>query len=260
MSDQVTNLFSPESAAPTAGPLIPSKTLAWVGIKVRGIKATKTTGGKYADIELTVADGPYKNRKIWVMICDPYDQLNSEEWRKMAVSAMTRIFESAQVFVVGNPGSYEIFRGKSFQDIAAAMDGKVAACEIKIAADKTGSYPDKNDIAEWLSPNPVSSSVKKFTALIHPEQASDAARGEFLKVPAGAPVAPAWAAGAPTPAAPAATLAATPEADPAVASQPAQPVATAPVAAGWTPPAPVATTAPAGPAPAAPGAKPAWMQ
>ncbi len=258
MSDEPTNLFSQESAAPTSGPLIPAKTLAWVGLHVRGLKHTKTDGGLYADIELTVIQGPYEKRKIWVMICDPYDKRNSEGWRKMAVSAMTRIFESAKIFIVGDPASYQKFANKPFQDIAAALDGIAAACEIKIA--KSADYPDKNDISEWLSPNPVSGSVKKFTALINPEQASDAARSEFLKVPAGAPVAPGWAnAPAAAPVAAAAPVE-TPAPAAAVAAPVAAPVAqpepaAAPAAVAFTPPTPAA----AGAAPA-PGAKPGWMQ
>ena len=181
MSEASTSLFSPESGKRTQGELIPKGTLAWVGVTFQAMKNSKESGGQYANFELTILgdDAPHAGRKIWTMICDPYDQRNSDKWRPMAVAAMTRIFEVYGVFTPENPDSYNKFNGAPFSKICEELDGVVAAIKVGIESGQDG-HADKNVVGDWLSPNPVSGSSKDFAKLANPQAASEAARTGFL--------------------------------------------------------------------------------
>ncbi len=181
MSEAPTSLFSPESGKRTQGELIPKGTLAWVGVTFQAMKNSKESGGQYANFELTIlGDGvPHAGRKIWTMICDPYDLRNSDKWRPMAVAAMTRIFEAFDVFTPENPDSYNRFNGAPFSKICEELDGAVAAIKVGLEAGQDG-HADKNVVGEWLSPNPVSGGHKDFAKLANPQQAAEVNRAGFL--------------------------------------------------------------------------------
>lgn len=236
------SLFTPESGKRTQGELIPKGTLAWLGLTFQDMKQSKNTSGLYASFELTIIgeDGiPNLGRKLWTMICDPFDGRNSEAWRKMSVAAMTRIFEAYGVFNPADPETYNKFNGQTFQVICQNLDGAVGAAKIGIEAGEEG-HADKNNVAEWLSPNPISGGNKEFLKLTNPQQAAEQARTGFLgsagqvaspQVPALQPPAPAQQA----------------------------PVA-APVAAAAAAPAGAPSfQKPAGGAPATSAARPAWL-
>lgn len=175
------SLFSPESGKRSQGELIPKGTLAWVGITIQEMRQSKETGGQYASIELTIIgdNNPFAGRKVFEMICDPYDQRNSEAWRVMGVAALTRIFESAGVFDPARPETYNKYNGQTFLTICGELDGLVGAAKIGVDPGKDG-HSDKNRVQDWLSPNPVSKSEKDFMKLANPQQAAETARAGFL--------------------------------------------------------------------------------
>lgn len=185
MEQQYEPLFSVESGIGTVIELVPHGTLAWAGIHVRGFKQSRESG-MYADLELTVAEGPYEGRKIWEKICDPYDkEKNSEGWRKMAKMSLTRIFESSGVFDPRKPESYEQLNGLPFEKICEILDGQVAAIKIKIEKPKEEGFAEKNAVADWLSPNEKSGGYKGFIALVNPKKADPvAARKAAFSPPA----------------------------------------------------------------------------
>lgn len=174
------NPFSPTSGARTPISLIPDKTLAWVGVEIRGMRQSKNTGGDYADIEFTVASGEYEGRKFWDRIADPYDTRNSEAWRQMAVANLTRAFEACEIFSPDRPESYNLFVGKTFIDICTALDRQVVAVRVKVEDGEKDGQADKNVVGEYLSPNPNSGGHKGFLTLINPSAVADQGRTNFL--------------------------------------------------------------------------------
>ena len=87
------SMFSPTSGAGSAPELIPNGTLAWALVTVSGAKQSKTSGGTYYPVTLTIIGGEYEGRKVFDMIPDVQDDRNGEKWRKMGITSITRIFE-----------------------------------------------------------------------------------------------------------------------------------------------------------------------
>lgn len=188
-------MFSPTSGASSAPTLIPAGTTSFAIVKVRELKKSGTTGGEYADLELTLEGGDFEGRKVFEMIANPLDEKNSEGWRKMAVGSLTRMFEAAGVFNSANPESYNKFNGQDFTAICMALDGARIAIKVKIEKDKTGAYPDKNKVGEYLSPNPQSGGHSGYQKLASGNAgASAAARPAAFGGAGAAPSAgaPAW--------------------------------------------------------------------
>lgn len=186
--------FGPQSAATGNINLIPHGTLAWAVMTVKAIKIGKakddgSPGSRFAEIEYTVAAGPYERRKVFSNIGDPSYQHNSENYRNMGFGAISRAMESSGLVNFQDPNSYSRFNGKSFDEIMQALDGKTVAVRIGIKKG-TGGYNDANQIAEHLTPNPASTSSRDFTKLISGQT------GSAPTQPPAAPVAaaPAWVA------------------------------------------------------------------
>lgn len=189
-------MFSPTSGASQAPSLIPAGTLAFAVVKVREIKKSKSTNGEYADLELTLDGGEFQGRKVFEMIANPLDENNTEAWRNMAIASLTRMFESAGIFKTENPASYDQFNGQSFLTICQFLDGARIAIKVKVEKDKTGAYPDKNKVGEYLSPNPQSGGNAGWQKLASGQtQASAAARTSAFAATPSAPAAgnsPSW--------------------------------------------------------------------
>lgn len=170
------NPFSPTSGAPSAPELIPTGTLAYAIITVQAAKQSKTTGGTYYPVTLTLLGGEFEGRKVFEMIPDWTDSKNNDVWCGMAVKAITRIFEVAGHFKPSDPKSYEAFVGRPTEQILQFLDGQRCAVRIKVEKSKDPAYADKNKVAEWLSPNPASGGFRDYQKLIGGQGAVDTAR------------------------------------------------------------------------------------
>ena len=161
-------MFSSTSgASEKSNSLIPHGTLAFGILKVLEIKRSQKTNGEYARIELIVTEGEYANRHIWSIIMSPLDRNNVNEANrkegkadgaKMGLVALTRMFEAAGLVDWSKGGNYSQLDNLSFQELLAQLDGQTVGFKVKVAKGTEG-YEDKNEIAEYLSPNPGSGSV-----------------------------------------------------------------------------------------------------
>jgi len=166
---------SKSGASGSSGPsaLIPHGTLAFAVVKPTGIKESKRTGGIYANLELTIADGPYTGRKVWTIVMNPQDERNQNQALRnegkndgalMGLAAMCRMFEAAGVFNPLDARSYDKFNNASFDTVIQALEGLTVAIKIKVKKGEQG-YDDKNEVAEFLSPAPTSGTSKLWTQL-----------------------------------------------------------------------------------------------
>lgn len=152
------SLFSPTAGADQSRELVPDGTLARGIISLsekNPLANSQTTGGQYANLVITLDGGPgIRGKKIFHMLADPTDTDNSEAWRKMGISAITRMLEACGVFVDTNPESYKIFdrEGITFNDMLEYLVGQAIAVEVGIQAGKDG-YDDKNVIKTFLTPS-----------------------------------------------------------------------------------------------------------
>lgn len=145
--------FSGSAGAASDFDILPLGQLAWAHLNVRGHKAS-AAGGAYIDCELTIAEGqPFAGRKLWEMIGDPFNQGNSEKYRKMGMIAVTRILEAGRGAGPNNMAAYQL------TDFSQ-LDGLKVAIKIGVEEGKDG-HDDKNRVAEWLTPNPASQSGHK---------------------------------------------------------------------------------------------------
>lgn len=187
-------MFSQNSGAAAPIELIPAGTLAFGVVNVKDLAASKNTGGRYANVEITIASGPFANRKVFEMIADPMDAKNSEGWKQMAIRNLTRMFEACGVFKEGDAASYTQFNDKDFTAILAAIDGQTVAFKVKVEKGEDG-YADKNKVAEFLSPAKASGSNGLFQRLVAQAEspAADPRKAAFAPVASQAPAgAPAW--------------------------------------------------------------------
>jgi len=157
------SFFSPETSntGSSSIELIPAGTIAKVVIIVRDIKHSQSTGAKYLDLELVVDGGKYDRRRIFSVICDPWDPATSEKAKEMAVGGITRVMESIGVFNPANPETYNVFNNASISEVAEAMNTKSLHIVIGIQKGKDGRA-DKNEVKEWTSPNPKSNGYKSY--------------------------------------------------------------------------------------------------
>lgn len=204
----------------SSGSLIPNGVCAFAVVNVEKTQHSQNSGGLLASLSLTIAYGPFENRKVFTYIGDPSDERNSEKYRTMSLGALQAMLEVAGIFDPAKPETYQAFANASFVDILQAIDGKVVAIKVGIEKGQDG-YDDKNKVADWLTPNPVSRSAKKFQELAASPQRCLVPE-EKPAVGAGTP----WAAGAG--AAPAAAAGAGAAAPAAAAAQPAAAAAAAP--------------------------------
>jgi hypothetical protein len=133
--------------------LIPKDTLLWMRITVRGMKNSKETNGRFADLELTIAENqPYAGRKVWDTIMDAFDATNSQAARDLGTSKVRRILEGVFGARPDNQNSYAL------PNYEALGGQHLVPVRIDIQKAKAGSgYEDKN-VVDYLSPH---SSVKK---------------------------------------------------------------------------------------------------
>jgi hypothetical protein len=198
---------------------MPEDTLAFVVIAVRDTKVSPEKGTRYYDCELTIIGDthPYVGRKVFYNLMDPTYDGNSPGAKQMGQIAITRVLE------VNGAGPNNV-AGYSIPDMTW-IHGKVGAVRLSfVSADANKGYKEKNEVKEWLTPNPTSKSGHKG----YPELLA----GKFLPANAPAPAA------APPPAQ--GTMFQTAQAAPA-ATAPAQ----APAAGFPTQPAQAQTPAPA---------------
>lgn len=166
MSDEYS--FSDTSGLGNPRTLIPHGTLAWATVHFIE-RATSKKGGDYAKTEIVIQDGPYAGQRIYSVLMNPFDVNNRDSSKpvdgaKMAITAIARMAETCGVFVVGNKESYKQFNGKSFNEVIHALNGKQIAIKIKIKKGEDG-HDDRNEIAEYLSPNPESGGYRDFQKL-----------------------------------------------------------------------------------------------
>lgn len=238
--------FTNEKVDTGSGNLIPTGSLAWGVLSVRGLKNSQETQGQYADCELTILGGQWEGRKMFPMISSPFDERNKEGGRQMGFAAILHMVEAAslvnindaasyaplQALLAKNPdGSPAVDPANAFLRVMSALDGKAVAVKIGIKKDKDGAYPDKNQVSEWLSPNPTRSTHKAYQALAE-------GRSNMKPVVPGTPQggAPAPTAGGAFGAAPA-TQSAAPVAAPAFAPPPPAQAAAPSVGPNAAPPA-----------------------
>lgn len=155
--------FSGTAGAGSDFDLLPKGLIVWAYLALRGVKGSGSGGG-YLDCELTVAEGqPYAGRKLWEMIGDPFNQGNSEKYRKMGMVAITRILEAGRGAGPNNPAGYQL---AEYPGGFQALDGLKVAIKVGIE-NGTDGHDDKNRVAEWLTPNPASQSgYKGFAKLL----------------------------------------------------------------------------------------------
>lgn len=160
--------FSGAAGARTATDLIPAGQLAFAILSYRGHKDSTSPNkdgkfGRYLDIELVIDDGqPFARKKIWTKIGDPMHADNTEAYRQMGQVALARICESSRGAGPSNPAGY-VLPGDA-PAAYAALDGLRVAIKIKIEKGRDG-YDDKNDVAEFLTPNPTSGGNKGWLKL-----------------------------------------------------------------------------------------------
>jgi hypothetical protein len=161
------SFFSPETSntGSSSIELIPAGTIAKVVIIVRDIKHSQSTGAKYLDLELVVDGGKYDRRRIFSVICDPWDPATSEKAKEMAVGSITRIMEQIGVFDPANPETYNRFNDSDINGIAITFNTKSVYIVIGIQKGKDGRA-DKNEVKEWTSPNPKSNGFKSYSLAI----------------------------------------------------------------------------------------------
>jgi hypothetical protein len=159
------SFFSPETSntGSSSIELIPAGTIAKVVIIVRDIKHSQSTGGRYLDLELVVDGGKFDRRRVFSIICDPWDDKTSEKAKEMAVGTITRIMESTGTFDPANPETYNAFNDASINEVALAMNTKPVYIVVGIQKGKDGRA-DKNEVKEWTSPNPKSNGYKNYLA------------------------------------------------------------------------------------------------
>ena len=186
--------FQPESGASSAPDLIPAGVLSYALVTIGAAKQSKDSGGTYYPLTLTLIGGQYEGRKIFETIPDIFDTKNSEKWRAIAKTNITRMFEVGGVCNPANPETYEALQGKDFLTLCNFLDGKRIAIRVKVEVSTDPAYADKNKVAEYLTTNPSSPGYKNYIKLIGGQQVVAEARSNAFTAPvAQAPAtAPGW--------------------------------------------------------------------
>lgn len=157
--------FNPNTKYDNGAGLIPNGVCAFAVVSVEKTQYSQNTNGLLASLSLTISTGKYTGRKIFTYIGDPSDTNNSEKYRTMSLGQLQAMLEVAGVFDPARPETYQAFANASFIDILQAIDGKTVAIKVGIEKGQDG-YDDKNRVSDYLTPNPVSRSSKKFQELV----------------------------------------------------------------------------------------------
>jgi len=177
------NMFNPQSGkGESSFQLIPNGTLASAVLTVKGIKRSQRTNGEYGSIELTINEGEFTGRKVWSVIMNPLDENNSDGGKKMGITSLTRLFEASGLFTIGDVSSYDRYNGADFGEMLRLLDGKTVAIKVKIAKGKDG-YEDKNEVADYLTPNPESNGYPGWQKLHGGAPAQQAPAQAFAPAP-----------------------------------------------------------------------------
>ena len=177
------NMFNPQSGkGESSFQLIPNGTLASAVLTVKGIKRSQRTNGEYGSLELTISEGEFTGRKVWTVIMNPMDENNSDGGKKMGITSLTRLFEASGLFTIGDEASYNRYNGADFGEMLRLLDGKTAAIKIKIAKGKDG-YEDKNEVQDFLTPNPESNGYQGWQKLHGGAPAQQAPAQAFVPTP-----------------------------------------------------------------------------
>jgi hypothetical protein len=170
--------------------LIPRGYLCWAQVEFRGMKVSPTTGSRYADVALTIADKqPYARKKIFTKIGDPDHPDNSAAYRQMGMTALTRMVEAAGLADPNDNASYEKFKTMNAEQVLILLEKKYVAIKVKVEPGQQG-YEDKNDVGEFLTPNAASQAHRSFVKLTsgdHGITASPVRQGAFAATPQVAP-------------------------------------------------------------------------
>ena len=164
---QITN----QSGASTPFDLIPNGFCCWALVTHRGMKTGQNLNddekySRYGDLELTINDNqPFARKKVWTLIGDPDSQDNTEGFRQMGMTALTRMVESAGIVDPKVPESYAKLNGMTCDQVLNLLDGRFVAIKVSIKKG-TGGYSDKNNVGEFLTPNEASQSYKAYTKLL----------------------------------------------------------------------------------------------
>lgn len=186
--------FNPEAGLGDKAELIPNGALVSAVITINQIKQSQATDGRYLAVELTVSSGEFRNRKIWDMICDPFDERNSDAWRKMGMTSLTRILECAGIFQHDKKETYDSMDNKSIEEIARVLDGLEVVIKVKVEKSSDPAHADKNKVGEWLTPNPRSSGNAgwvKFNQQSKAEGGNSAPSAPKFSTPSSVP-SPSW--------------------------------------------------------------------
>lgn len=163
MNPTTNSLFGPQSGAEQPkSDLIPDGTLSFAVISMsdKGFTYSQKTGGRMANMVATLYGNPaVQKRKIFFYLADIFDEQNGADFKRMTISAITRIGEASGVFDPANPESYKKLEGISFEEIIEIVSGLDAAIEISLKKG-TGGHADKNDIKSWLTPSTEKSSMR----------------------------------------------------------------------------------------------------
>lgn len=159
------SLFGPSSGAEKPKfDLIPAGTLSFgvVSMSDKGIGTSSATGGEYANLVITLyGNKDVEKRKIYHLLPNPLDKLNSDAWRQMGISALTRILEANGFFNFADPESYKklSYEGVTFEDMLEQILGTDCAVEVGIEKGTDGR-DDKNSIKNWLTPSTDKASAR----------------------------------------------------------------------------------------------------
>lgn len=175
--------FAPTANQAPAIQLIPAGTPALTVMTVKEVKRSNNSGGLMAQLEFTIARGPYERRKVWMYVGDPNDEKNSEKWRPMCLATLQHLLESSGIFNPADPATYGRYATvpaeHAFTTILQDLDGKHVAVKLKIEKGTDGN-DDRNTVGVVLSPNPNGRTAKAY---------ADVQNGEDTKVPAPSPAA-----------------------------------------------------------------------
>lgn len=189
------------------GELIPHGQLAFATITYKGLKQSKA-GGEYLDLELTINEGqPYARRKVFTTIGNPFYKGNSEKYREMGLAFIKRILEASRWGRRTGEFNGEGFAAAGGYIIQAFSELHGVTVAVKIKVEKSEGYQDKNQVADYLTPNPKSDGHKDWIKLCNGQYnniAQQPAPSAFgVPTQAVAATAMTWGTPAPAPAQPA---------------------------------------------------------
>lgn len=161
-------MFNENSGLKAPSFLIPDKTIAMVYLSINELKFGKTTGAPYWDMTLEVRNGPYHGRKIFnVMLMCPFGENIDQKTKDFSIVHLTRMLETTGVFVPGQPDTYAKFdKDTKPGEVDILLTGRQYGVVLGVSINKDPNYSDKNNVKEWLTPNPAcKSTFSKWTAL-----------------------------------------------------------------------------------------------